>query len=130
MAQRAIFLLKLSALHRTRDQQFHLVEVERFGDKIVRTAFHRFDCDIDRTVSGHHDADWGPWHFQSAIDQGHPVLVAEAEISEKHVDLLALEHVGRACNIGGDIHIVIVLQQTSQPVARMLLIIHNQNSRL
>ena len=52
------------------------------------------------------------------------------KIGEKHVNLLAVEHVCRASDIRGDIHIVIVLEQTAQPVAGMLLIIHNKDGRL
>jgi hypothetical protein len=130
LPQRAIFLLELAALHGAREQQFNLVEIERLGDKIVCTAFHRLDCDIDRAVGGHHDADWRTRHFQGAIDQRHSVFAAEAKVSEKDVNLLAFEYVYRACNIGGDIDIVIVLKQTSQPVARMLLVIHNENGGL
>ncbi len=37
---------------------------------------------------------------------------------------------GRGCNVGSDIHIVIVLKQTPEPVARMLLVIHNKNGGL
>ena len=59
LPQRAVFLFQFAALYRARDQQFDLVEVERFGHKIVSAAFHRFDCDIDRAVRCHHDADWG-----------------------------------------------------------------------
>ena len=67
-AERAIFLLKFAALHRARDQQFDFVEVQRLGDEIVSATFHRLDCDIDRAVSGHHDADRRTRHFQCAID--------------------------------------------------------------
>jgi hypothetical protein len=95
-AERAIFLLKFAALHRARDQQFDFVEVQRLGDEIVSAAFHRLDCDIDRAVSGHHDADRRTRHFQCAIDQGHSIFAAEAEVSKKHIDLLALQHVHRA----------------------------------
>ena len=130
MPERAVFLLELSALHRARDQQFDFVEVERLGHEIVRTAFHRLDCDVDRAVGCHHDADRGTRHFQGAIDQRHSIFAAEAQVSEKKVDLLALEYVYRPCNIGGDINIVIVLKQASQPVARMLLVINNENGRL
>ena len=45
-AESAIFLLELTALHRARDQQFDLVEVERLGDEIVSAAFHRLHCEI------------------------------------------------------------------------------------
>ena len=56
--------------------------------------------------------------------------LAEAQIGEKDIDLLALENVHGARDIRGDIHIVIVLKQTSQPVARMLLVIHNKDGAL
>ncbi len=69
-------------------------------------------------------------YFQCAIDQGHAVFVPETKISEEHVHLLALEHVHRAGDIRGDVHVVIVLKQTAQPVARMLLVINDQDSRL
>ena len=45
-AQRAILLLKLPALHRTGDEQFDFVEIQRFGDEIVCAALHRLHCDI------------------------------------------------------------------------------------
>ena len=67
-AKCAIFLLKFAALHRSRDEQFDFVEVQRLGDEIVSATFHRLDCDIDRAVSGHHDADRRTRHFQRAID--------------------------------------------------------------
>ena len=72
----------------------------------------------------------GRGHFQCAIDQDHPIFAAEAEVSKKHIDLLALQHVHRTSNIGGDVHVVIVLEQTPQPVARMLLVVDDQDSGL
>ena len=129
-AERAIFLLKFAALHRARDQQFDFVEIQRLGDEIVSAAFHRLDCDIDRAVSGHHDADRRTRHFQCAIDQDHPVFIAKAQVSKQHIDLLALEHVHRASNVRRDVHVVIVLEQASQPVARMLLVVNDQDSGL
>ena len=128
--QRAIFLLEFAALHRARDQQFNLVEIERLGDEIVSTAFHRLHCEIHRAVSGHHDADRRTRNFQCTIDQDHPVFAAEAEIGEEHIDLLALEHVHRASDVGGDVHVVIVLEQTAQSVARVLLVVNDQDNGL
>ena len=51
-------------------------------------------------------------------------------LEPEHVDLLSLEYVYRACDVGGDIHVVIVLKQTPEPVAGMLLVIHNENGGL
>ena len=115
---------------RARDQQFDLVQVERLGHKIVGAAFHRFDRDIDRAVGRHHDADRGTRHFQGAIDQGHSIFAAEAQVGEKDVDLLAVEHIHRTGDIRRDIHVVIVLKQTPQAVARVLLVIDNEDGGL
>ena len=68
LAERAIFLLKFASLHRARDQHFDFVEIERLRHEVVGAAFHRLDCDIDRTVRCHHDADRRTRHFQSAIN--------------------------------------------------------------
>ena len=68
--------------------------------------------------------------FSARSIKRHSIFAAEAQISEKHIDLLALQHVHRAGNIRRDIHVVIVLEQTPQPVAGMLLVINNQNRGL
>ena len=128
--KRPIFLLEFAALHRARDQHFHLVEVKRFGHKIVSAALHRLHGHIDRTISSHHDADRRTRHLQRAIDQQHSVFVPEAQIGEEHVDLLALEDVYRAGDVRRDIDIIIVLEQAAQPIARVLLIVNDQNSGL
>ncbi len=130
LPERAIFLLQFATLHGTGNQQFDFVQIKRLGDKIVCAAFHRFDRDVDRAVCRHHDADGSAWHFQSAIDQLHSIFSTEAQIGEKHVDLLPLEDVHRAGNIRSDIHVVFVFKQTPQSVARMLFIIDDQDSGL
>ena len=66
-------------------------------------------------------------HFQRAIDQGHSIFAAETQVGEKHIDLLAIHYIDRACNIRSDVHIVIILKQTSQPVTSVLLVINNEN---
>ena len=68
--------------------------------------------------------------FSARSISDHPVFAAEAEISEQHIDLLALEHVHRAGDVGGDVHVVIVLEQTTQSVARMLLVVNDQDRGL
>src|SRR6266566_2605686 len=130
LTERAIFLLEFASLHRARDQHFDLVEIKRLGNKIVGAAFHRFDRDVDRAISSHHDADGSPRHFQSAIDQLHSVVATEAQIGQEHLDLLAFEDVHRASDISSDIHIVIVLQQPPEPIARMLLVIDDEDGGL
>jgi hypothetical protein len=57
-------------------------------------------------------------------------LAAEAEVSKKHVDLLALKHVYRPADVCRHVNVVIVLEQTPQPVARMLFIVDDQDSGL
>src|SRR6266566_3821113 len=102
----------------------------RLGDKIVSAAFHRFDRDVDRAIRRHHDTDGRTRHFQSAIDQLHSIFASEAKIGEEHVYLLAFKHVHRSAKIGGDIDVIIVLEQTPQPVAGMLFIINNEDCGL
>ena len=97
-------------MHRARDEQFNFIEVERLGNKIVGTAFHRFHGYVHRPVGRHHDAGRRAGHFQRAINQGHSIFAAETQVGKKHIDLLSLKHVYRARNIGGDIHIVFVLK--------------------
>jgi hypothetical protein len=69
-------------------------------------------------------------HFKRATDQQHSVFVPEAQIGEEHVDLLALEYVYRSGDVRRDIDIIIVLEQAAQPIARVLLIVNDQNSGL
>ena len=77
------------ALHRARDEQLDLVEIERLRHEIVSPAFHRFDRSIDRTVSRHHDADGRPGR---CAERGPQPVVA----------LLILEprRAGRGCGAG------------------------------
>ena len=130
LAQRAIFLLQFAALQRARDQHFHLVEIERFRDKIIGAALHRLDRGIDRSVGRHHDADGRMRHFEGAFDQGHAIFAPQPQIGQEKIDLLALQHIDRAGDVGRDVDIVIILEQTTQPVARMLFVIDNQDGRL
>ena len=78
LTERAIFLLEFATPHRAGDQHFYFVEIQRFGHKIVRSAFHRFHGHVDRAISSHHDADRSARHFQRAIDQLHSIFAAEA----------------------------------------------------
>ena len=68
--------------------------------------------------------------FSARSIKYHPVFAAEAEIGEEHIDLLALEQVHRAGDVGGDVYVVIVFEQTPQSVARMLLIVNDQDNGL
>ena len=56
LTQSPVLLLHPARLQCARDQDFDLIEVERFGHEIVSAAFHRFHGGINRTVSRHHDA--------------------------------------------------------------------------
>src|SRR5262249_57009837 len=85
---------------------------------------------VDRAVGCHHDAGSGARHFQGAVNQGHSIFAAETQVSEKHIDLLAFEDVYCARDIRSYVHIVIVLKQTSQPVASVLFIINNEDGGL
>src|SRR5260370_27817385 len=58
------------------------------------------------------------------------MFAAEAQISQQKLDMLAFEQVHRAGDVARHVHIVVVLQQTPEPVACMLLIINNENDRL
>ena len=128
--ERAVFLLEFAPLHRVRNQQFDFVQIERLGDKIVGAAFHRFDRDIDGTVCRHHDADGSTRHFQGAIDQGHSIFAAEAQVGEENVDLLAFEHIDRAGDICCDIHVILILEQLPKAVPSVLLVIDNEDGGL
>ena len=130
LTQRPIFLLHPAAGQGARDQDFDLVEVERLGHEIVGAAFHRFDRGVDRTVGRHHDADGRMRKFERALDQGHAVVAAETEIGDEQINRFAFEHVHRAANILGDVGIVFVLEQTAQPIARMLFVIDDQDGGL
>ena len=108
LAQRPILLLEPAAPERARDQHLDLVEIERLGHKIVGAALHRRDRGVDRAVSRHHDADRRMRQLEGALDQRHAILAAEAEIGQQHIDLIALQHIERARDVGRDIGVVIV----------------------
>ena len=117
-------------MQRARDQQFDFVEVERLGHEIIGAAFHGFDRGVDRSVGCHHDADWRTRHFERAIYQNHSILAAQAQISQKDIDMFTFEHIDGTGNIGRHVDVVIIFQQTPQPVAGMFLIVHNQDGWL
>src|SRR5438876_132554 len=56
--------------------------------------------------------------------------MAETKIGEKHVNLLAVEYICCPSDIRGDIHIVIVLKQTAQPVACVFLVVDDEDNGL
>ena len=130
LAQRPIFLLHFAAGQGARDQDFDFVEIERLRHEIVGAAFHRFDRGVDRAVGRHHDGDRRMREFQRALDQGHSVVTAETEVGDHQIDLLALEHIHRAANVLRDVGVVFILEQTPEPVARMLLVIDDQDRGL
>jgi len=69
------------------------------------------------------------WHFEGAVDQVHSVVIAQAQISQKNVDRLSLQHIDGSSDICGDVDIIIVLEQTPQAVARMLLVVDDKDGR-
>ena len=127
LSQGSIFLLHPAAGEGARDQHFHLVEVERLRHEIVSAAFHRLDRGVDRAVCRHHDANRRMRKFQGALDQNHSVVPAEPQVGDEQINLLAFEHIHGATNILGDISIVLILEQTPQSIARMLLVIDDQD---
>ena len=68
--------------------------------------------------------------FERALDQGHAVVAAETEIGDQQIDLFAFEHIHRAADVLGDVGIVFVLEQTPQPIARVLFVIDDQDGGL
>ena len=68
--------------------------------------------------------------FQGALDQDHSVVPTEPQIGDEQVNLLSLEHIHRATNILRDIGVVLILEQTPQSIARMLLVIDDQDGGL
>ena len=68
--------------------------------------------------------------FERALDQRHSIFAAEPQIGDEHINLIAFEHFHRAGDVGGDISIVFILEQSAQPIARMLFVIDDENGGL
>ena len=46
--------------------------------------------------------------FERALDQRHSVLAAETQIGQEDIDLIALQNIERARDIGRDVGVVVI----------------------
>ena len=130
LLQHPIFLLEFSAAERSRDQHFHLVEIQRLGHEIIRATLHCLHRRIHGTVGRHHDANRRMRPLQRALDQLHSVIARQPQISDQDIDVIALDHIHRARQISRDVGVVFVLQQLPQPIPGMLFVVNNEDRRL
>ena len=65
-----------------------------------------------------------------ALDQGHAIFAAQPKIGQEKIDLLAFEHGHGPADVGRHIDVILVLQQTAQPVPGVLLVIDDEDGGL
>src|SRR5262249_12547681 len=58
----------------------------------------------------------------------HAILIGEPKIGEQHVKVLLLEETDGALNILGQIHVIPILQRSTEPLALGFLVIHDEQS--
>jgi hypothetical protein len=118
---------ELPPVQRPPDEDLELVQVDGLGDEIIRPALHGLDRRIDRPIGGHHDADGRRGHLECAIDEGHAIVRAEAQIGEQEVDRLCFQKAQRSGNIRGDIDVEIVFERLAQAVPGILFVVDDED---
>ena len=118
--------LDLPRAERALQQDFEPVDVDGFGDEIIRAAAHRLDCGVHRAVGRHHHHHRRLGAGEYSVDELHAVLAPKPQIGEHQVDGFPLQNAQRAGDIAGHVNIKGVLQGGPQAFARMLLIINDQ----
>ena len=128
--QRLIFLLERSAPQRAGDAQFEFVDLQPpLRDVIIRALLHRLHRDILRTVRRHQNAHRRFVQRFRALDQLHAVLLRQPQVREQHGEILALKQAHRRRGVLRHINVVMLLERRAQPLARRLLVIHNEQHR-
>ena len=127
LLERLVLVLQVPAAECPLHQEFHFIEIQRFGDKMICPAPHRLHGGVDAAIGGHHDAHRRLRHCQRLFEQLHPIVFTESQIGEHHVDLVILQELQRLRCIRGDIAVEIILQRQTQSVPGMLFIIDDEN---
>ena len=125
----AVLRLEVARVRRALEQQLHLIEVERLGDKVVGAVAARFGSRVLAAVGRHHDAGRRRRQRLGVVDEVHAALAAEPQIRQHQVDRLAVEHGAGGLAVGGGVDLVVIPQRLTEHVAGCLLIIDNEQNR-
>ena len=70
----------------------------------------------------------GRGHLERAVDEGHAVFRAKAQVGQEQIDALAFQDGKRPGHVGGGVNLEIrvVLQRTAQPVAGVLFVVYDE----
>ena len=116
-------------MERPFEHQLHGVQIQRFGDEVVRSLFHSCYGGIHGAVGSHHDALRRVGQGGSGFQHVHAAFPAQSQIRQNQVRRFFLQEGGSLGEIGGGVHFIIILKTHAQSVARGFFIIYNQQNR-
>ena len=120
---------QVPGMERPFEHQLHGVQIQRFGDEVVRSLFHSCYGGIHGAVGSHHDALRRVGQGGSGFQHVHAAFPAQSQIRQNQVRRFFLQEGGSLGEIGGGVHFIIILKTHAQSVARGFFIIYNQQNR-
>ena len=108
------------------DEDFQPVDIHRLGHKIIGTALHGLDRGIDRSVSGHHDANRGFGQLQGLFNQLHAIFPAQAQVRDHHLRGISFHRGQGSVAVSRHVDLVVILQRIPQTIAGVFFIIDDE----
>ena len=131
LMERGVFNLQMPRAEGLFDLQLEEVDFHAaLGNVIIGPALHRLNDGLVGPIRGHEDADRGSGMGLRAIDEPKAILLGQPEIGQQHVEFLPFEQFGCGGGIVGDIHIEPILQGITQPLARCLFVVDDEQTGL